>query len=120
MAEALLRQMYGERYEAQSAGTEPGSVHPLAVQALAELGIDVSGARPKGMDTFDEARFDVAVTVCDAARETCPVVPGASVQLHWDLPDPSQADGDEDAQLAVFRSVRDEIRRRVEDTFGRA
>ena len=118
MAEALLRHLFGERYEARSAGTEATRLHPLAVRAMAELGIDISGQRSKSVDELAGERFDCAVTVCDHAREACPVVPGAAQQLHWSLPDPSQTEGDEEPRLEAFRSVRDEIRRLVEETFG--
>jgi arsenate reductase len=119
MAEALLRQRYSDRFEAASAGTEPSRVHPLALRALAELGIDASAQHSKGLDAVDGQRFDVTITVCNAAREACPVLPGAARQLHWDLPDPSQAEGDEAGRLAAFRAVRDEIARLLEETFGR-
>ena len=118
MAEGLLRHLHGDRYDAASAGTEPGALHPLAVRAMAEAGIDISAARAKGIDSLGDARFDLAVTVCDEAAEACPMYPGAARHAHWSLPDPSRATGSEDERLEVFRTVRDEIRRRVEETFG--
>ena len=118
MAEGLLRHLLGDRYEAASAGTEPGGVRPLAVAAMAELGIDISGQRSKSIDQFLSDRFDYVITVCDQARESCPVFPNAARQLHWSLPDPSQAEGDEQERLRAFRAVRDELRRRIEATFG--
>jgi arsenate reductase len=118
MAEALLRSLYGDRHEAQSAGTEATRVHPLALEAMREVGIDIARQRSKSIGELAGARFDLAVTVCDDAREACPVVPGAARQLHWSLPDPSRAKGDETERLAAFRSVRDELRRLIEETFG--
>lgn len=118
MAEALLHHLYGDRYDASSAGTEATRVHPLAVAAMAELDIDCSSQRSKSIDEMENERFDLAVIVCDDTREACPVFPGAAQQLHWSLPDPSQAEGDKQARLDIFRAVRDKIRRRVEETFG--
>ena len=113
MAEGLLRHYSGEHFEAFSAGTEPGSLHPLAVRAMAELGIDISGHSSKPVDQFLDQSFDFVVTVCDQARESCPVFPGAASQLHWSFEDPSQVEGSESEQLEVFRRVRDEIAARI-------
>lgn len=118
MAEGLLRDLRGDRYRVESAGTEATRVHPLAVAAMAEIGIDISQQRSKAVEEFAGARFDCVVTVCDQAREACPVFPGATEQLHWSLPDPSQATGSEEERLAAFRRVRDELRRRIEETFS--
>jgi arsenate reductase len=118
MAEGLLRHLRGDRYDATSAGTEPGSLHPLAVRAMAEAGVDISGARAKGIDALGDERFDLAVTVCDEAAEACPMYPGAARHAHWSLPDPSRATGSEDERLVAFRTVRDEIRRWIEEAFG--
>ena len=118
MAEGLLRHLHGDRYEASSAGTEPGSLHPLAVRAMAEAGIDISAARAKGIDSLGDERFDLAVTVCDEAAEACPTYPGAARHAHWGLPDPSRATGNEEERLEAFRTVRDEVRRRIEEEFG--
>ena len=109
MAEALLRSMGRERFEAYSAGTTPSRVHPLAVKAMQEIGIDLSAHRSKDLDEYRGMLFDYVITVCDQAREACPFFPGARRQLHWSLPDPSAAAGDEATQLPVFRSVRDEL-----------
>ncbi|HUG56447.1 MAG TPA: arsenate reductase ArsC [Candidatus Limnocylindrales bacterium] len=114
MAEALLRTLGGERFEAHSAGTEATAVRPLAVRAMAELGIDISGQRSKTLDPYVEQRFDAVITVCDDANEACPVFPNARRRLHWSLPDPSKATGSDEEQLAVFRAVRDDLRRRIE------
>ena len=118
MAEALLRARHGDRFEAFSAGTEASRVHPLAIESMAELGIDVSHQQSTTLDTFGGERFDYAVTVCDQAREACPFFAGAAQQLHWSLPDPSQAEGSHEERLDAFRTVRDEIAVRLAETFG--
>ena len=114
MAEGLLRHLAGDRYEAFSAGTEATHVRPLAVRAMRELGIDISTQESKTLDRYLGEPFDVVITVCDQAAEVCPVFPGASQRLHWSFPDPSTAQGSEAEQLAVYREVRDDIRRRIE------
>jgi arsenate reductase len=114
MAEGLLRHLAGDRVEAHSAGTEATFVRPLAIRAMAELGIDISGQRSKTLERYLGQPFDVVVTVCDDANEACPVFPGARERLHWSLLDPSQAAGSEDEQVAVYRAVRDAIRERIE------
>jgi len=113
MAEGLLRARGGSRYEAFSAGTHPRSVHPLAVRAMAELGMDISGQRAKGLDAFAGQPLDLVVTVCDDAAEECPFFPGALRQEHWSFPDPSAATGSEEERLIVFRRVRDAIAARI-------
>lgn len=114
MAEGFLRHIAGDAFEAASAGTEPGALHPLAVEVMAEAGIDISGQRAKSVDDFVQQRFDYVVTVCDDAREACPYFPNAVNRLHWSLPDPAAAGGTREERLAVFRDVRDEIKVRVE------
>ena len=114
MAEGLLRHLGGERIEAFSAGTEATHVRPLAIKAMAELGIDISGQTSKTLQRYLHEPFDEVITVCDSAAETCPVFPGAAHRRHWSFPDPSKATGSEDEQLAVYRRVRDEIRTRIE------
>jgi arsenate reductase len=113
MAEGLLRRLSGGRVEAHSAGTEATAVRPLAIRAMAELGIDLSGQTSKTLHRYLGEPFDAVVTVCDDANESCPVFPGARQRLHWSLPDPSQATGSEAERLAVYRTVRDELRRRI-------
>jgi arsenate reductase len=113
MAEGLLRHLSGGQVEAHSAGTAATTVRPLAVRAMAELGIDVSGQTSKTLERYLGEPFDAVVTVCDDANESCPVFPGARERLHWSLPDPSKATGSEAEQLAVYRTVRDELRRRI-------
>ena len=115
MAEGLLRYLDGERFEAFSAGTEATQVRPFAIRAMAELGIDISGQESKTLDRYLKETFDEVITVCDAAAEVCPVFRGAKRQRHWSFPDPSQATGSEEEQLAVYRHVRDAIRVRIEN-----
>ena len=113
MAEGFLRHLAGDIFEAVSAGTEAGELHPLTVAVMAEVGIDVSGQRAKSVDEFVQQRFDYVITVCDDAREACPYYPHAGNRLHWSLPDPAAAVGTREERLAVFRDVRDEIKVRV-------
>ena len=114
MAEGLLRHLGGEQFEAFSAGTEATAVRPLAIRAMQELGIDISRQQSKTLDRYLNDPFDEVITVCDAAAEVCPVFPGAKRRRHWSFPDPSQAVGTEEEQLAVYRAVRDAIRARIE------
>lgn len=113
MAEGLLRSLGGDRFDAHSAGTEATAVRPLAIEAMREVGIDISAHTSKALDRFLDERFDDVVTVCDDANESCPVFPNAGRRLHWSLPDPSKATGTTDEQLAVYRKVRDELRSRI-------
>jgi arsenate reductase len=115
MAEGFLRAMAGDRFEAGSAGTEKTSVNPLAIRAMAELGIDLSGHTSKVYDDVASEVWDFLITVCDDANERCPWVPGSVRRLHWSFPDPSRATGTDDERLAVFRRVRDQIRERLTD-----
>ena len=110
MAEGFLRAIAGQRFEVQSAGTTATRVHPLAVRAMKEAGIDISGQRSKSVDDVGES-WDVVVTVCDS---NCPVPPRSGTKLSWRFADPSAATGTEDERLAIFRRVRDGIRARVE------
>lgn len=114
MAEGLLRHFGGDRFAAFSAGTEATGVRPLAMRAMAELGIDISAQTSKTLHRYLGEPFDEVITVCDSANETCPVFPGARNRRHWSFDDPSRATGSEDEQLAVYRRVRDEIRARIE------
>ncbi len=115
MAEGLLRHLAGDRFEVFSAGTEATQVRPLAIKAMAELGIDISGQHSKTLARYLNEPFAMVITVCDAAAETCPIFPGAAQRRHWSFADPSKAAGSEDEQLAVYRRVRDEIRARIEN-----
>lgn len=112
MAEGLLRAWGGDRFEAFSAGSLATEVRPLAVRAMAELGIDISGQQSKATEAFSGEAFDYVITVCDDATEACPYFPGDR-QLHWSFDDPAAATGTEEARLAVFRQVRDEIGTRI-------
>jgi arsenate reductase (thioredoxin) len=118
MAEGLLRALGGDRFKAFSAGTEATAVRPLAVAALDELDIDISQQTSKTLDRYRNQPFDLVITVCDQANESCPVFPNAARRLHWSFPDPSQATGSPEEQLAVYRRVRDAIRARIEAEFG--
>jgi arsenate reductase len=118
MAEGLMNALYGDRYRAFSAGTEPSAVNPHAVQVMQEIGIDISDHRSKSVDEFTDQDLDYAVTVCDHAKETCPFFPGGRKTLHKGFQDPSSAPGTDEEKLAVFRRVRDEIRAWIEETFG--
>ena len=113
MAEGLLRAMAGERFEVQSAGTEQTRVHPLAIRAMAERGIDISGHRSKVYVDLVAERWDYVITVCDQAGERCPLFPGPARRIHWSFEDPSAATGSEAERLATFRRVRDAIRDRL-------
>jgi arsenate reductase (thioredoxin) len=115
MAEALLGNLGGGRFAAASAGAIPaGRVSRRAVTALAELGIDWSGHTPRGLDGLDREQWDLVITVCDAAKQACPVFTGSPAVVHWDLPDPMDVDGTEDEQLQAFRRSRDNIAGLVE------
>jgi arsenate reductase len=114
MAEGMLRHLAGDRFEPHSAGTEATHVRPLAIRAMDEIGIDISGQESKTLERYLDESFDYVITVCDDANEACPFFPGAANRLHWSLEDPSRARGSEEEQLAVFRSVRDRIKDRVQ------
>jgi arsenate reductase len=107
MAEGLLRDIAGDRFEVFSAGTRPAGLNPNAVTAMAEIGIDISRYRSKSVDDFAGQQFDLVITVCDNAKESCPIFPGTASRLHHSFVDPTAAPTDE--QLPVFRKVRDEI-----------
>ena len=110
MAEGLLRHDAGDRFDVESAGTRPTRVRPEAVAVMRELGIDISGARSKSIDEFAGQGFDYVLTVCDHAKETCPIYPGHTNRLHRNFEDPAAVEGSEPERLAAFRRVRDEIR----------
>jgi arsenate reductase len=114
MAEGMLRAYGARRFEAFSAGTEATHLRPLAVRAMAELGIDISGQESKMLDRYLNQPFDAVITVCDQANEACPVFFAAKKRLHWSFPDPSKAQGTDAQQLGVYREVRDAIRERIE------
>jgi len=114
MAEGWVRHDLGDRWEVTSAGTHPAwGVAPLAVQVMAEVGVDISRNAPKHWGEFLDQHWDLVVTVCDHARESCPTFPAAVEQIHVSFPDPILAEGNEEAQLIVYRDVRDDIRNRL-------
>ncbi|MEW5960346.1 MAG: arsenate reductase ArsC [Chloroflexota bacterium] len=114
IAEGLVNHFMGDRWEAYSAGTTPaGYVHPLAIQVMSELEIDLSHHRSKAVDEFRMAEFDQVITVCDDAAENCPVWLGKGQVTHISFPDPAQASGSETERLLVFQTVRDDIGQRV-------
>ena len=115
MAEGFLRSMAGDRFEAQSAGTEKTAVHPLAIRVMAERGIDISRHTSKLYVELIKEPWHYLVTVCDDAHERCPFIPGVEKRLHWSFPDPSRAAGSEDERVAAFRRVRDQIETRLEE-----
>ncbi|HUP64821.1 MAG TPA: arsenate reductase ArsC [Thermoanaerobaculia bacterium] len=114
MAEGLLREMAGDRYEVASAGTERTRVHPLAIEAMREIGIDISGHSSKTLDEFAGETFDAVITVCDRANDSCPIFPGKTERIHWSFDDPSAATGSDAERLQAFRTIRDAIRERLE------
>ena len=105
MAEALLRQLGGAAFEVHSAGTEPKGINPLTLRVLEEAGIDASWARSQSVTEYLGQHFDYVITVCDQARQSCPVFPGVHESLHWGYEDPAEAEGSEAERLAVFRRV---------------
>ncbi|MDQ3547233.1 MAG: arsenate reductase ArsC [Chloroflexota bacterium] len=109
MAEALLRHIGNERFDVQSAGTDVTRVHPLAVAAMADVGINISSARSKHLNEFVGDDFDYVITVCDAANESCPIFPGDPQRIHWSFPDPSAVEGSDAQRARAFAKVRDEI-----------
>lgn len=116
MAEGLARALAGDAIEVASAGTEPHpqGLHPLAIEVLRERGIDISRAQPKRIGEVP-GEFDYVITLCTTAAQNCPVLPARHARLHWSLPDPVLASGDRAEQLAFFRSVRDDIERRLRE-----
>jgi arsenate reductase len=120
MAEGLLRHDAGERFVVESAGTKPSHVRPEAIAVMKELGIDISGHRSKSVDEFEGTEFDYVLTVCDKAKENCPVFPGHANRLHRNFEDPAATEGSEAVRLAVFRRVRDEIRNYLRGFPGQA
>jgi len=110
MAEGLLRHDGGDRFEVFSAGVQPSGVRPEAIAVMRELGIDLSGQRSKHVNEFSGQPFDYVLTVCDNARENCPIFPGGTVSIHHNFADPAAISGSEKERLAAFREMRDQIR----------
>jgi arsenate reductase (thioredoxin) len=113
MAEGLLRHAAGDRFEIQGAGTEPTHVRPEAIEVMRELGIDISNHRSKSIDEFAEQEFDYVITVCDNARQNCPVFPGSARYIHWSIEDPA-AQGSDDELATIFRRTRDDLATRIQ------
>jgi len=115
MAEGWLRELGGDEFDAESAGTNPTRLNPTAIRVMAEAGIDITGQFSKSADEMNGRQFDFVVTVCDRAREACPVFPHDATKLHWSFEDPAEATGTEEERLDVFRRVRDEIAQRIRE-----
>jgi len=115
MAEGLLREMAGDRFDVESAGVAPSAVRKEAIEAMIEAGIDISGQHSKSVDEFTGQQFDYIITVCDNARENCPIFPGNAERIHWSFDDPAAVQGDDQTRLAAFRRVRYEIRDRLDE-----
>jgi arsenate reductase (thioredoxin) len=113
MAEGLLRHEAGDRFEVFSAGTHPSLVRPEAIAVMQEIGIDISGHRSKSVDEFTGQDLDTVITVCDHARESCPVFPGHTLRLHWPFEDPASVQGTETQRRDAFRKIRDRIHGRI-------
>ena len=114
MAEGLLRHDAGNACEVFSAGTKPTEVRPEAITVMREVGIDISGHRSKSVDEFAGQDFDYVITVCDNAKESCPIFPARTKRIHWSIGDPAAAQGSEEERLAAFRHARDELRARLQ------
>ncbi|MEJ7848966.1 MAG: arsenate reductase ArsC [Pyrinomonadaceae bacterium] len=113
MAEGLLRDLAGDKFEVESAGTIASFVRPQAIAAMNEIGIDISGHRSKSVEEFIHQPFDYVITVCDNANESCPVFPGKTARIHRSFDDPAEAEGTEAEKLEKFRMVRGQIRERL-------
>jgi len=118
MAEGLLRDRYGDRYEVHSAGTNPGGVNPFAVAVMDEIGIDISGHTSDSIEAYDDTPLDVVVTVCDDAAENCPYIPAPKTNLHQGFEDPSAVTGTDEEKRAAFCRIRDELAEWIDETFG--
>ena len=115
MAEGLLRDMAGDRFDVASAGVAPTRVRPEAIEAMREIGVDISQQRSKSVDEFAGREFNYVITVCDNANEQCPVFPGRTERIHWSFDDPAAVEGDDDTRLGAFRRIRDEIQRKLQE-----
>jgi arsenate reductase len=120
MAEGILRHLAGDRFEVFSAGTKPNVVNPHAIEAMREIGVDISHHRSKHVSEYFGKPMDTVITVCDNAKETCPIFPGVKHQIHWSFEDPAAAEGTEEEKLAVFRTIRDQIFGRIKNEFLKA
>ena len=113
MAEGLLRNSAGDRFKVESAGVAPTQIRSEAIEVMREIGIDISQQRSKSVDAFAGEEFDYVITVCDNAKEQCPVFPGRTQRIHWSFEDPAAVKGDWDQRLDAFRKVRDQIENRL-------
>ncbi|HVJ08831.1 MAG TPA: arsenate reductase ArsC [Acidisarcina sp.] len=120
MAEGFLRSMGGDRFEAHSAGTRPSTLNPMAVEVMREAGIDIASQWSKDASEYLGTHFAYLVTVCDNAKESCPIFPGPSIRLHWSLQDPADATGTDEERRVFFRRVRDQIRDHVKELVEKA
>ena len=118
MAEGLLRDLAGESYEVFRAGISPSTIRPEAIEAMKEIGIDISSQRSKSVDDFAGQEFNYVITVCDNANENCPIFPGNAKRIHWSFDDPAEAAGSTSQRLSVFKRVRDEIKEKLTSQFG--
>jgi arsenate reductase (thioredoxin) len=119
MAEGWLRHLAGDRFRAYSAGLKPGAVHPLAIEVMREAGVDISSQQSKDVASLLGHHFSHVITVCDRARDSCPVFPGNAIREHWPIEDPATAEGSQAERLRVFRATRDEIGGRVRGFLAR-
>ena len=117
MAEGLMRHTHGNEYDVFSAGTNPTHVNPSAIEVMREIGIDISGQKSKSVKKFEGSVFDVVVTVCDNAKESCPIFPGAKEMIHHSFADPSREYADFEERLEPFRETRDEIQKWITEKF---
>lgn len=115
MAEGMLRHIAGDRFDVASAGVSPTRVRSEAIEAMREIGVDISSHRSKSVDEFAGRGFDYVITVCDNANQQCPIFAGETKRVHWSFDDPAAVEGDERTRLAVFRRVRDEIEHRLQE-----
>jgi len=113
MAEGLLKNLAGDKFDVYSAGIEPTEVHPLAIEAMKEIGIDISNYKSKSAKDFLGEHFGYIITVCDDAKEKCPTFPDVSIRMHWSFEDPAKSSGSEKERLEVFRKVRDQIKEKI-------
>ncbi|MBT9165165.1 MAG: Glutaredoxin arsenate reductase [candidate division WS2 bacterium] len=118
MAEGIVNSLYGDKYQAYSAGTHPSGINPFTIKVMSEIGIDISSHRSKNVKEFKGWTFDFIVTVCDQAQESCPFFPGAVRYIHQGFTDPSAVKGSFDDKMRIFRRVRDEIKNWIEETFN--
>lgn len=117
MGEGLFRKEGGQEYEVVSAGTKPSHVRPEAIAVMDEIGIDISGHRSKSVNEFTDQPFDYIVTVCDNAKDSCPVFSGGGERIHWSFEDPAAVEGSDDERREAFRRIRDQIHERVKTFF---